>query len=418
MKNKILSVVLAAALTMTTITPVFATPNEEVLKTQQQYEELTAKIDEIQGKIYSLNEQISPLVEKIESNKQEIQGIKNEIENTNKEIEAAKVEISDQEEVLGKRVRELYKSGGQGSYLTLLFTAESFSDLISKMDSASRLVNIDKKIVKELQDNKEKLDNKVSSLEEKSNEIAKINEENNKTLTELEDKKVEQESLIEEVKAEQAKFEKEYLAVAERSLIEYQLEILASSSDITELKNAISQLRNIRDNQLKSPTVIEELNDEIETAKVRLEELEELAAQLQAQQQEDNSFINRGEIPGISGSVSASGSAIVSYAYQFIGYPYVYGATGPNAFDCSGFTSYVYMNVAGIDITRTTYSQIGVGTPVSYSELQPGDLVFTYNNEHVGIYVGGGQYIHAPQPGDSVKVSPITSFYAARRVVN
>lgn len=418
MKNKILSVVLAAALTMTTITPVFATPNEEVLKTQQQYEELTAKIDEIQGKIYSLNEQISPLVEKIESNKQEIQGIKNEIENTNKEIEAAKVEISDQEEVLGKRVRELYKSGGQGSYLTLLFTAESFSDLISKMDSASRLVNIDKKIVKELQDNKEKLDNKVSSLEEKSNEIAKINEENNKTLTELEDKKVEQESLIEEVKAEQAKFEKEYLAVAERSLIEYQLEILASSSDITELKNAISQLRNIRDNQLKSPTVIEELNDEIETAKVRLEELEELAAQLQAQQQEDNSFINRGEIPGISGSVSASGSAIVSYAYQFLGYPYVYGATGPNAFDCSGFTSYVYMNVAGIDITRTTYSQIGVGTPVSYSELQPGDLVFTYNNEHVGIYVGGGQYIHAPQPGDSVKVSPITSFYAARRVVN
>ena len=418
MKNKILAIVLAGALTMTTITPVFATPNEEVLKTQQQYEELTAKIDEIQGKIYSLNEQISPLVEKIETNKQEIQGIKNEIENTNKEIEAAKAEISDQEEVLGKRVRELYKSGGQGSYLTLLFTAESFSDLISKMDSASRLVNIDKKIVKELQDNKEKLDNKVSSLEEKSNEIAKINEENNKTLTELEDKKVEQESLIEEVKAEQAKFDKEYLAVAERSLIEYQLEILSSSNDITELKNAISQLRNIRDNQLKSPTVIEELNDQIESAKVRLEELEEQAAQLQAQQQEDNSFINRGEIPGISGSVSASGSAIVSYAYQFIGYPYVYGATGPNAFDCSGFTSYVYRNAAGIDITRTTYSQIGVGTPVSYSELQPGDLVFTYNNEHVGIYVGGGQYIHAPQPGDSVKVSPITSFYAARRVVN
>ena len=416
MKNKILSVVLAAALTMTTITPVFATPNEEVLKTQQQYEELTEKIDEIQGKIYSLNEQISPLVEKIESNKQEIQEIKNEIENTNKEIEAAKVEISDQEEVLGKRVRELYKSGGQGSYLTLLFTAESFSDLISKMDSASRLVNIDKKIVKELQDNKEKLDNKVSSLEEKSNEIAKINEENNKTLTELEDKKVEQESLIEEVKAEQAKFEKEYLAVAERSLIEYQLEILSSSNDITELKNAISQLRNIRDNQLKSPTVIEELNDEIETAKVKIEELEEQAAQLQAQQQADNSFINRGEIPEVSGSVS--GSAIVSYAYQFLGYPYVYGATGPNAFDCSGFTSYVYRNAAGIEITRTTYSQIGVGTPVSYSELQPGDLVFTYNNEHVGIYVGGGQYIHAPQPGDSVKVSPITSFYAARRVVN
>lgn len=413
MNKKILSIVLATALTMTTITPVFATPNEEVLKTQQQYEELTTKIDEIQGKIYSLNEQISPLVEKIENNKQEIQEIKNEIENTNKEIEAAKADISEQEEVLGKRVRELYKSGGQGSYLTLLFTAESFSDLISKMDSASRLVNIDKKIVKELQDNKEKLDNKVLSLEEKSNEIAKINEENSRTLTELEDMKVEQESLIEQVKEEQLKFDEEYLAVAERSLVEYQLEILSSSTNITELQDAISQLRNIRDNQLKSPTVIEEINDYIEAAKVKIEDLQEQLAQLEAQQQANNSFINRGEILG-----SASGSSIVSYAYQFIGYPYVYGATGPNAFDCSGFTSYVYMNAAGIDITRTTYSQIGVGVPVSYSELQPGDLVFTYNNEHVGIYVGGGQYIHAPQPGDSVKVSPITSFYAARRVVN
>ena len=60
---------------------------------------------------------------------------------------------------------------------------------------------------------------------------------------------------------------------------------------------------------------------------------------------------------------------------------------------------------------------MGVGTPVSYDQLQPGDLVFTYGGDHVGIYVGGGQYIHAPQPGDSVKVSNITSFYSARRVL-
>ena len=399
---------------MTTITPVFATPNEEVLKTQQQYEELTEKIDEIQGKIYSLNEQISPLMEKIETNKKEIQETKEEIENTNKEIDAAKVEIAEKEEVLGKRLRELYKTGGQGSYLTLLFTAESFSDLISKMDSASRLVSIDKKIVKELQENKEKLDDKVASLEEKSNEIAKMNEENTKTLEELEDKKVEQEALIEEVKAEQAKFDEEYLAVAERSLVEYQLDVISSSNNITDIQDAVSQLRNIRDNQLKSPTVIEEINNEIEAAKVKIEELE---AEEAAKEAASNSFINRSEVPGVS-SGSVSGNAIVSYAYKFIGTKYVYGATGPDAFDCSGFTSYVYRNAAGIEITRTTYSQINVGTPVSYSELQPGDLVFTYNNEHVGIYVGGGQYIHAPQPGDSVKVSPVTSFYAARRVVN
>ena len=402
MKKRILSIVIAGALTITSVTPVFATPNEEVIENQQKYEELNRKIDDIQGKIYNLNEQIAPLAEKVDNNKKQIDAIEEEINNTNKEIEASKIEIEEKEEVLGKRLRELYKSGGQGSYLTLLFSAESFSDLITKIDSASRLVNIDKKIVKDLLEKKEKLDEKVASLEEKSNEIAKINEETNKVLSEFEDKKKEQEVLIAAAQAEQEKFDAEYLSVAERSLVEYQIGILGSSNDIEELQSAISQLRNIRDEQLKSPTVIEEVNNSIEAAKIKV-------ADLQAQQEAAN-MPNRGQS-------SATGNAIVDYAYGFIGTPYVYGATGPNAFDCSGFTSYVFRNAAGIEISRTTYSQIGVGTPVSYGELQPGDLVFTYGLDHVGIYVGGGQYIHAPQPGQSVKVSPVTSFYAARRVL-
>lgn len=403
MKKKILSVVIAGALTLTSVMPVFATPNEEVIQSQQKYEELTEKINDIQGEIYKLNEEIAPLAEQVNKNNEQMEAINEEIANTNKEIEASRTEIEEKEEVLGKRLRELYKSGGQGSYLTLLFSAESFSDLISKLDSASRLVNIDKKIVKELLDKKEKLDEKVASLEEKSNEIAKLTEETNKVLESFKDKKKEQEVLIAEAQAEQSKFDEEFLSVAERSLVDYQVGLLGSSNDINELKDAISQLRSIRDNQLKSPTVIEEVNNAIENAKVKVEDLE-------AQQAAALVSPNRGQ-------GSASGNAIVSYAYQFIGTPYVYGATGPNSFDCSGFTSYVYRNAAGIDITRTTYSQIGVGTPVSYGDLQPGDLVFTYGADHVGIYVGGGQYIHAPQPGDSVKVSPVTSFYAARRVL-
>ena len=402
MKKRILSIVIAGALTITSVTPVFATPNEEVRENQQKYEELNKKIDDIQGKIYNLNEQIAPLAEKVDNNKKQINAIEEEINNTNKEIEASKIEIEEKEEVLGKRLRELYKSGGQGSYLTLLFSAESFSDLITKIDSASRLVNIDKKIVKDLLEKKEKLDEKVASLEEKSNEIAKINEETNKVLSEFEGKKKEQEVLIAAAQAEQEKFDAEYLSVAERSLVQYQIGVLESANDIADLQSAIGQLRNIRDEQLKSPTVIEEVNNSIEAAKIKV-------ADLQAQQEAANRP-NRGQS-------SATGNAIVDYAYGFIGTPYVYGATGPNAFDCSGFTSYVFRNAAGIEISRTTYSQINVGTPVSYGELQPGDLVFTYGLDHVGIYVGGGQYIHAPQPGQSVKVSPVTSFYAARRVL-
>ncbi|MGL5354329.1 MAG: C40 family peptidase, partial [Clostridium sp.] len=179
---------------------------------------------------------------------------------------------------------------------------------------------------------------------------------------------------------------------------------------------AITQLRSIRDNQLKSPIVIEEVNNAIEAMKVRSSELE-AEEEARKQAEAEANIPNRGDGSIGSGAGTATGNAIVNYAYQFIGTPYVYGATGPNSFDCSGFTSYVYRHAAGIEITRTTYSQAGVGRAVSYGELQPGDLVFTYGLDHVGIYVGNGNYIHAPQPGDRVKVSPVTSFHSARRVL-
>ncbi|ASW44282.1 NlpC/P60 family protein [Clostridium isatidis] len=405
MNKKLLSIVMAGAITMGLIHPVFATPNEEIIENQRKYEELNSKIEEIQGEVFKLNEQIMPLSDKIEENNKQIDNIKQEIKNTNKEIETAKVEIAEKEEILGNRLRELYKSGGQVNYLALIFSAESFSDLITKLDSAAKLISIDKEIVNDLKEKKESLDEKINSLQVKADEITKINEETNKVLEEFEEKKKEQEELIAQIEAERAKFDEEFLSVSERELVSYQIDVINSSSSISELQSAASQLTNIKDYQLKSPTVIQEVEDAIYAATLKIEEL-------QAQEEAERLSANRGQ------TYSGSSSSIVSYAYQFIGTPYVYGATGPSAFDCSGFTSYVFRNAAGIEISRTTYSQVGVGQEVSYGELQPGDLVFTYGLDHVGIYVGNGQYIHAPYPGESVKVSPITSFYTARRVIN
>lgn len=409
MKRKVISAVLAVTLAftlaVTSAMPAFATPNEEVIENQKKYDEYTKKIDEITGKIIAFNAEIEPLIEKIDNNNAQMEEIKVEIKNTEVEIESAKEDIAKQEEVLGKRVRELYKSGGQTSYIMLLFSAESFNDLISKIESTNRLVKIDKEIVKELKDKQENLDTKVKSLDEKSKEIQAINEENKKSLADLEEKKAEQQKLADEAAAEQAEFEKEFLVVSERTLVEYQFSVIAdSTSSIDSLRSAIIQLRSIRDTQIKSSIVVEEINEQIEIAKSRVEELE-------AKEAASNTIdANRGEI-------SSTGNGIVDFAYQYLGAPYVWGATGPTSFDCSGFTSFVYANAAGIDITRTTYSQMEVGTPVSYSELQPGDLVFTYGGDHVGIYVGGGQYVHAPMPGQRVKVGNITDFYTARRVL-
>ena len=425
MKKKVLSALLTATLLFSIGMPAFATPNEEVIENQAKYDELTAKIDEITGQVYALDAEIEPLMETIENNKAEVEEIKIEVENTEKEIETTKADIEKSEEVLGKRIREFYKSGGQVNYLTLLFSAESFNDLISKIDSTTRIVNIDKELIAELEEKKANLNEKVTVLEERKAEVIKLTEESEAALDELNAKKAEQEIAIEQLNAEQEEFEKNYLSVSERKLVAHQQSVLETSNDKNELQAAIDQLTSIRDNQIKSEIVKQEISDSIYYGTIKLEEIieaeeakeaEEAEEAAKAAAQQQISSPNRGEITSGTAS-SASGNAIVSYAYNFIGTPYVYGATGPDTFDCSGFTSYVYANAAGINITRTTYSQMGVGTPVSYDQLQPGDLVFTYGGDHVGIYVGGGQYIHAPQPGDSVKVGNITSFYCARRVL-
>ena len=425
MKKKVLSALLTATLLFSIGMPAFATPNEEVIENQAKYDELTAKIDEITGQVYALDAEIEPLMETIENNKAEVEEIKIEVENTEKEIETTKADIEKSEEVLGKRIREFYKSGGQVNYLTLLFSAESFNDLISKIDSTTRIVNIDKELIAELEEKKANLNEKVTVLEERKAEVIKLTEESEAALDELNAKKAEQEIAIEQLNAEQEEFEKNYLSVSERKLVAHQQSVLETSNDKNELQAAIDQLTSIRDNQIKSEIVKQEISDSIYYGTIKLEEIieaeeakeaEEAAKAAKAAAQQQISSPNRGEIT-LEIASSASGNAIVSYAYNFIGTPYVYGATGPDTFDCSGFTSYVYANAAGINITRTTYSQMGVGTPVSYDQLQPGDLVFTYGGDHVGIYVGGGQYIHAPQPGDSVKVGNVTSFYCARRVL-
>lgn len=111
---------------------------------------------------------------------------------------------------------------------------------------------------------------------------------------------------------------------------------------------------------------------------------------------------------------------IITFGYKYIGYPYVFGANGPDAFDCSSFVQYVFSEF-NIDLPRVTYDQVSVGKKVKPSKLKPGDLVFTEGTvkkpEHVGIYIGGGQMIHASQSNSSIVVSPVYQFITARRIL-
>ncbi|WP_158534715.1 C40 family peptidase [Romboutsia maritimum] len=112
---------------------------------------------------------------------------------------------------------------------------------------------------------------------------------------------------------------------------------------------------------------------------------------------------------------------LLDTAYKQIGKPYVWGASGPSSFDCSGLTSYVYRNAANVTLPRVSRDQATVGTYVNKSQLQAGDLVF-FNSDgssisHVGMYVGDSKFIHSPQPGDVVKVDNLNSSYYTRTFV-
>jgi peptidoglycan DL-endopeptidase CwlO len=115
------------------------------------------------------------------------------------------------------------------------------------------------------------------------------------------------------------------------------------------------------------------------------------------------------QAPAPSADVPVSGRAAeaVAFARAQIGKPYVWGATGPSSFDCSGLTQAAW-RAAGVSLPRTTYQQIDAGKRISVSQLRPGDLVFYYaGNTHVALYVGGGRIIHAPHPGAEVEYAPV-----------
>jgi len=103
---------------------------------------------------------------------------------------------------------------------------------------------------------------------------------------------------------------------------------------------------------------------------------------------------------------------VVGIAMRYLGVPYVWGGSTPRGFDCSGLVSYVFAQI-GVSLPHSSYSQFGMGTAVSISELQPGDLVFFTGASHVGIYIGGGQFIHAPHTGDVVKISSLSGYYSS-----
>jgi cell wall-associated NlpC family hydrolase len=137
---------------------------------------------------------------------------------------------------------------------------------------------------------------------------------------------------------------------------------------------------------------------------------------VEKKKKETKKTISRGETS--SESISTGGiSDLISYAYSFMGIPYVWGGEGPRCFDCSGFTQYVFKKF-GVNLPHYTGSQIGEGSSVSRKNLKQGDLIFFRADgkvSHVAIYVGNGDFIHASSGSKKVTVSNLSQSYYTTR---
>ena len=412
--KKIISFLLAVGVVVSSFSSVtFADVEEDVINAQAKYEEYQKSIDKMTEEVVKFNSEIEQCLRTIEDAESELSTLNLQIENNELRIKGLEEQIKEREKIKDKRLREYQKNGGNINYATLIFQAEDVIDLLDKMYVTTKLIRMDREIADSINEDKEEINNILEQQELNKQTIKKLLVMLEDERAVLEEKKKEQEELLTELKEEQKKFSVEVLEVAEMALLKVQEDVIKDSkSSISSLRGAVSQLKAVKDNQLtmegpkkKADSLINEANERINYL-----EAESIAQEEAFKNQNPDYWFEKGE-----GEVT--GQDIVNYAYNFLGRPYVWGAVGPDTFDCSGFTSYVYRHCAGIEITRTTYTQINVGVPVSYNNMQPGDLVFTYNNEHVGIYVGSGMYINATYPGSTIRVTPVTNFYAARRIL-
>ncbi|MFJ8788207.1 NlpC/P60 family protein [Streptomyces sp. NPDC102462] len=217
------------------------------------------------------------------------------------------------------------------------------------------------------------------------------------------------------------------------------LETLTESQDELQTAKATVQKKLSTARQLLSKLTAEEKARLAAIEKRKQQEAARKAAELAKKQAEqeaarqksdasnstDSSSSSSSSSPSSSSSSSSSSSGsgyatkaekAIAFARAQIGKPYVWGATGPDSYDCSGLTQAAW-KAAGVSLPRTTYSQVEAGTTVSLANAQPGDLVFFYDDvSHVGLYIGNGMMIHAPKPGAYVREESI--YYAGDSIIH
>ena len=342
--TRLLTAVVASSMI---VTPVFAAPSVDDLKDNKAAKE---------SEVSSLQDQLTDIMSKLGDLEESLIEKGEEITKAEEDLKEAQEKEQEQYEAMKKRIKFMYEEGDTTALETLV-TAENFSDLVNKAEYVQNVHTYDRKQLEDYIETKQQIADLKTTLEDEQKNMESMQ-------AEYENKESELSSTIESKKAEVANLDSQIQAAAEAAAAE----ALAAQQQAAAANNnngGGSGNRNNGGNGTKpapAPT----------------------------------------PSGGGSGNTSTA-QAIVNAAYSQLGVPYVWGGTTPGVgLDCSGLTQYCH-RVAGISIGRTSEVQGGGGKAVS--NPQPGDLV-CYGS-HIGIYIGGGQMIHAPHTGDVVRVANV-----------
>jgi cell wall-associated NlpC family hydrolase len=320
-----------------------------------------AEAQRVLADIQAIDSSLDKAVDAYNAAQMKLDAIRAEEKVNQRHLVIARSNFKNAQATLANRLLALYKSGDD-NVLEVLLGSRSLSELLERVDTINRVSAEDTRVVSEIRSYRAEIKRREKKLA-----IARVQQE--------------------QVLAERAERRRQI----EGQLAERQ-RLLAS------IKDQIAKIK----------------AEEAE----RQRRLQEQAQQVVDQQQSSGSTISTPVADGASGSSPppATHGGVVGIAMSYLGVPYVWGGASPSGFDCSGFIMYVYAQV-GISLPHNAAMQYGYGSPVSRDQLQAGDLVFFDGLGHAGIYIGGGNFIHAPHTGDVVKISSLSdSWYASTYV--
>ena len=398
----ILLMLAADTATATTISDL----QEELKNNQSQLKDVNQQISDYKGAQADIGQEIDELDAEMVALLTDINLIKEAIENkeadivkAQEEYDAALAEKNEQYEAMKVRIRFMYEKG-EVSYLQMFFGAKSMGEIMNKASYVEDLYEYDRRLLEEYEGIVQQVAALQDNLEEEKSELET-------SRSELE----EEEAYVEEILAQKQQEYENYNVVLAKAKQE-------AAVYTARIKQETVQIKKLEEEERKRREEEERKRKEEEERKKAEREAQLAAADDDSDSDSDKGKEQKTETPKPSSSGSSSkGQQIADFACKYIGSPYVAGGTSlTKGADCSGFVMAVYQ-AFGYSLPRSSYAQSGAGRAVSYSEAQPGDII--YYGGHVGIYIGNGQIVHASTERTGIKITAATyrSIVSVRRIV-